>query len=51
MLSNELKDRDQAFADRLFDGGVRLFTGRLPGPDFDYDAIRRWLAWRDAKNG
>ncbi len=51
VLSNELKDRDQAFADRLFDGGVRLFTVGFPGPDFDYDAIRRWLAWRDAKNG
>ena len=38
-------------ADALFDGGVRLFTLGFPGPDYDYDRVRSWLAWRDAKNG
>ena len=51
ILSNELKRRSETFADALFDGGVRLFTLGFPGPDFDYDLVRSWLAWRDAKNG
>ena len=29
----------------------RLFTLGFPGPDYDYDRVRSWLAWRDAKNG
>jgi len=51
ILSNELKRRGEDVADALFDGGVRLFTLGFPGPDFDYDRVRSWLAWRDAKNG
>jgi probable F420-dependent oxidoreductase len=51
MLSNELQRRGRDVADELFDGGVRLFTLGLPGPDFDYDRVRSWLAWRDSKNG
>ncbi|WP_438354150.1 LLM class F420-dependent oxidoreductase [Microbacterium sp. CJ88] len=51
IVSNELKTRDASDADALFDAGVRLFTlGWAPG-DPDYDTVRRWLAWRDAKNG
>ncbi|MET0828832.1 MAG: LLM class F420-dependent oxidoreductase [Microbacterium sp.] len=51
IVSNELKRRGEDVADELFDGGVRLFTLGFPGPDFDYDRVRSWLAWRDAKNG
>ena len=51
ILSNELQRRGQDVADELFDGGVRLFTLGFPGPDYDYDRVRSWLAWRDAKNG
>jgi hypothetical protein len=29
---------------------VRLFTVGISGPDFDFDEVRRWLRWRDAKN-
>ncbi len=36
---------------QLFDGGVRLFTLGFAGPDYDYDPVRSWLDWRDAKNG
>jgi probable F420-dependent oxidoreductase len=51
VVSNELKRRDEGDADGLFDAGVRLFTlGWAPG-DPDYDIVRRWLRWRDAKNG
>lgn len=51
IMSNELGRRDTAAADALFDAGVRLFTVGFRGPDYDYDLITRWLAWRDAKNG
>ena len=51
ILSNELQRRGEDVADELFDGGVRLFTLGFPGPDYDYDRVRSWLAWRDAKNG
>jgi alkanesulfonate monooxygenase len=50
-LSNELKRRDVATADALHAGGVRLFTLGVTIPTFDWDVLKRWLAWRDAKNG
>lgn len=50
-VSNELRDRDEATADALFDAGTRDFTLGFGGPDFDYDLIARWLRWRDSKNG
>lgn len=52
-VSNEL-DRsggDVEHADALFTAGVRLFTIGISGPDYPLDAVKRWLAWRDAKNG
>lgn len=51
IISNELHQRDEAMGDALYGAGVRLFTLGLSGPDFDYDLVTRWLAWRDAKNG
>jgi probable F420-dependent oxidoreductase len=51
IVSNELKRRDESDADALFDAGVRLFTlGWAPG-DGDFDIVRSWLRWRDARNG
>jgi probable F420-dependent oxidoreductase len=51
VISNELERRGEDVADALFDGGTRLFTLSFHGPDYDYGLVRRWLAWRDAKNG
>jgi probable F420-dependent oxidoreductase len=51
VLSNELHRRGEDVADGLFDAGVRLFTLGFGGPDYDYDLVRSWLRWRDAKNG
>ena len=51
VISNELKDRDEEYADALFAAGVRTFTLGLNGPDYDPEIARRWLRWRDAKNG
>lgn len=51
IVSNELKDRDEALADAMFDAGARLFTLGVNGPDYDADVVRQWLRWRDAKNG
>ena len=30
--------------------GATLFTIALNGPEYDFTAVRRWLAWRDAVN-
>lgn len=51
IVSNELADRSEDVADALYAAGTRLFTLGLGGPDFDYDTVRSWLRWRDAKNG
>ncbi len=51
VISNELQRRGQDAADALFDAGVRLFTLGFQGPDYDFDLVRSWLRWRDAKNG
>jgi probable F420-dependent oxidoreductase len=50
VVSNELHGRDERDADALHAAGVRLFTLAMAGPDYDYDVVTRWLAWRDAKN-
>ena len=50
VLSNELQNRDEEFADALYAAGVRTFTLGFPGPDWDDELVRRWLAWRDRKN-
>ncbi|WOF23610.1 LLM class F420-dependent oxidoreductase [Microbacterium betulae] len=50
VVSNELRERDEAEADALYDAGVRLFTLGISGPELDFDVVRRWLDWRDAKN-
>ena len=50
VVSNELHRRDERDADALYAAGVRLFTLAMAGPDYDYDVVTRWLAWRDAKN-
>lgn len=50
VISNELRDRDEEFADALYAAGVRTFTLGVGGPDWDYELVRRWLAWRDGKN-
>ena len=50
VVSNELARREEETADALYDAGTRLFTLGLDGPDWDYDVVRGWLRWRDAKN-
>jgi len=51
IVSNELERRGEDVADGLYAGGVRVFTLGFKGPDFDYDLVRSWLRWRNAKNG
>ncbi|MGP3534492.1 LLM class F420-dependent oxidoreductase [Microbacterium sp. RD1] len=51
LVSNELKRRDEGVADALFEAGARLFTLGWAPSDPDYDTVRRWLRWRDGKNG
>ncbi|MBN9200718.1 MAG: LLM class F420-dependent oxidoreductase [Microbacterium sp. SCN 70-18] len=50
IVSNELRDRSEADADALYAAGTRLFTLGFSGPEWDYDVVRSWLRWRDAKN-
>lgn len=49
-ISNELAGRDEDFADQLHGAGVRLYTLGFDGPDYDWDLVKSWLRWRDAKN-
>jgi probable F420-dependent oxidoreductase len=51
VVSNELRRRDQADADRLLRAGVRLFTLGISGPEYDLDTVKHWLRWRDERNG
>lgn len=50
VISNEIERRTPEQVEALYDGGVRLFTLGLNGPDWDFDAVTSWIAWRDAKN-
>ena len=50
-ISNELRNRDEADAQALLEGGVTLFTLGISGPDYPLDGVKRWLTWRDARNG
>ncbi|WP_353808340.1 LLM class F420-dependent oxidoreductase [Agromyces sp. SYSU T00194] len=50
VVSNELARADDEKADAYYDAGVRMFTLGLNGPDYDVTEVKRWLAWRDAKN-
>lgn len=49
-ISNELRNRDEAYADSMRELGVTLFTLGITGPDYDLAPVKRWLAWRDAQN-
>src|SRR6478609_4012122 len=51
VISNELHNRGEDVADALYEAGTRVYTLSFPGPDYDYDLVRSWLRWRDAKNG
>ena len=50
-ISNELRDRDEPTADELVQRGVSLFTIGISGDRYDVELVKRWLAWRDARNG
>jgi probable F420-dependent oxidoreductase len=48
-ISNELRG-GQSDADAMLEAGVTLFTLGISGPDYPVDALKTWLAWRDANN-
>jgi probable F420-dependent oxidoreductase len=50
-ISTEIRMRSEAEADELRELGTTLFTLGISGPDYDLDAVRRWVKWRDAANG
>lgn len=49
-ISNELRGRDEKDAAALLEAGVTLFTLGISGPDYDLTDVKKWLAWRDARN-
>lgn len=49
--SAEIAKVNEAEADALADLGVTLFTIGVNGPDYDFTDAKRWLTWRDARNG
>ena len=46
-------DRGQSTQDwdALHAQGARLFTWQITAPNYDWDAVKRLIAWRDAQNG
>jgi probable F420-dependent oxidoreductase len=50
-ISTEIRMRTESEADELHELGTTLFTLGISGPDYDLDAVRRWVKWRDAANG
>ncbi|MCU1598500.1 MAG: flavin-dependent oxidoreductase, F420-dependent methylene-tetrahydromethanopterin reductase [Glaciihabitans sp.] len=50
-ISTEIRMRTEAEADELRELGTTLFTLGISGPDYDLNAVRRWVKWRDAANG
>ncbi len=50
-VSNELRSSSEDEAERMLELGVTLFTLGISGPDYDLAPVKRWLAWRDARNG
>jgi probable F420-dependent oxidoreductase len=49
-ISTEMRDRSEQDADELYALGTRLFTIGINDPDHDLAPVKKWLAWRDAKN-
>jgi probable F420-dependent oxidoreductase len=49
-ISTETRGRSESDADALYGLGTRLFTVGVSDPDHDLTDVKRWLAWRDAKN-
>ena len=37
--------------DALLEAGITFFTVSAGGPDFDLDPVRRWVRWRDERQG
>jgi probable F420-dependent oxidoreductase len=50
-ISTEIRMRTPEQADELHALGASLFTVGISGPDYDLEPVKRWLAWRDSKNG
>ncbi|AZI57017.1 LLM class F420-dependent oxidoreductase [Nakamurella antarctica] len=48
--SSELSRSDEQGANAMADDGITLFTVGMGGPDYDFDALQKWLTWRDARN-
>jgi probable F420-dependent oxidoreductase len=50
-ISTEIRTRTPEQADELRELGTSLFTLGITGPDYDLEAVRRWVKWRDSTNG
>jgi len=49
-ISVELRSRTEADADELRALGASLFTVGISDAEKDLTAVRKWIAWRDARN-
>lgn len=49
-ISTEVGTRDVEEVEKVRALGASLFTVGLSGPDYDVDAVRKWVAWRDEQN-
>lgn len=49
-ISTEVGKREVEEVEQVRALGASLFTVGLSGPDYDVDAVRKWIAWRDEQN-
>lgn len=49
-ISTEVRNRTTQDADELVGLGASLFTLGMTAPDYSWDALTDWLAWRDQHN-
>jgi probable F420-dependent oxidoreductase len=50
-ISTEIGQRTPNQADEMRALGATMFTLNITGPNYDLEAVRRWVKWRDAANG
>jgi len=49
-ISTEVGNRERSEVEAIRELGASLFTVGISGPDYDLDAVQKWIDWRDEQN-